>query len=452
VRDSRGVKKSAANHRPRAVVFGAGKMACGLLGPLLSQAGYETLFIARREEVVVAINWNGGYRLTITTPQVRSMVVRHCSALRLAEAETVTRAVAGADLVMTGLGIDNLWTVAPFIAEGLWQRCLGPGARPLNVVACENLPGAGAYLHHMIIGAASAERSIALESVGGFSAGLTRRIMTGGELQDGELRFAVSGPPELVLDIKGLKGTLPRIPGVTLTEDFAAFVIRKLFTLNLAQAVAAYLGYHHDCRYVHEAAMHPAVAPVVHGAVNEACAALQAEFPRQHADIATDARQALSQIGNADLSDLVRRVARDPRRKLSALERLVGPARLAGRHGLPYSYLSAGIAAALAYDEPEDVEARALQHTIKLEGIEKVLTVDCGLLPHEPLARAVKEQWCQFMKSTNGGEVKNGSNKGSSRWTRIAAAWITHIGPLASVGPGGFLLAHHPARRTATED
>jgi mannitol-1-phosphate 5-dehydrogenase len=427
-------------------------MACGLLGPLLSRAGYETLFIARREEVVVAINWNEGYRLTITTPKVRNMVVRHCSALRLAEAETVTRAVAGADLVMTGLGIDNLWTVAPLIAEGLWQRCRGPGARPLNVVACENLPGAGAYLHHMIVGTASVERSIALESVGGFSAGLTRRIMTGGELQDGGLRFAVSGSPELVLDIKGLKGILPRIPGVTLTEDFAAFVIRKLFTLNLAQAVAAYLGYRHDCRYVHEAAMHPSVAPVVYGAVNEACAALQAEFPRQHADIATDARQALNQIRNADLSDLVRRVARDPRRKLSALERLVGPARLACRHGLPYSHLSVGIAAALAYDEPEDLEARALQQTIRLEGIEQVLTVDCGLLPHEPLARAVKEQWRHFMKSRSGGEVKNGSNNGSSRRMRTAAAWTTHTGSPVAVGSGACRGAQHPARRTATED
>jgi mannitol-1-phosphate 5-dehydrogenase len=326
-------------------------------------------------------------------------VVRHCSALRIAEAETVTRAVSEADLVMTGLGINNLWTIAPLIAEGLWRRSLGPGARPLNVVACENLPGAGAYLRHMIVGSASVERSIALESVAGFSAGLTRRIMTGGELQDGDLRFAVSGPPELVLDIKGLKGALPRIPGVALTEDFAAFVIRKLFTLNLAQAVAAYLGYRYDCRYVHEAAVHPAVAPVVRGAVSESCAALQAEFPRQQTDIARDACQALSQIGNADLCDSIRRVARDPCRKLSTLERLVGPARLASRHGLPYSFLSIGIAAALAYDEPEDSEACALQQTIKVEGIEKVLTVDCGLMPHEALARAVKAQWREFMTS-----------------------------------------------------
>ena len=87
------------------------------------------------------------------------------------------------------------------------------------------------------------------------------------------------------------------------------------------------------------------------------------------------------------------RYPRDPRRKLSSLERLVGPARLAARHGLPYGHLSLGIAGALAYDDPADAGARALQATLATDGIEHVLTVDCGLLPHEPLARAVKQHW-----------------------------------------------------------
>ena len=51
-----------------AVVFGTGKMACGLLGPLLTESGYETVFVGRREEVVEAINRRGGYGLTVTGP------------------------------------------------------------------------------------------------------------------------------------------------------------------------------------------------------------------------------------------------------------------------------------------------------------------------------------------------------------------------------------------------
>jgi mannitol-1-phosphate 5-dehydrogenase len=248
-------------------------------------------------------------------------------------------------------------------------------------------------LRHVMLRSASLEQGLAVDTAGGFSAGLTRRIMTGGSLRDGELWFAVSAPPELVIDIKGLKGEFPRLRGVTFTEDFSALVMRKLFTVNLAQAVAAYLGFRHGCRYVHEAASHAAVAPVVRGAVTEACAALQAEFPVHARAIARDAAGALAEIATPGLGDTIQRVARDPRRKLSSLERLVGPARLAARHGVPYDHLALGIAAALAYNDGADAGAGALQETIAIEGIEQVLTVDCGLLPYEGLARAVKTRW-----------------------------------------------------------
>jgi len=380
-----------------AVVFGTGKMACGLLGPLLTESGYETVFVGRRKDVVEAMNRHGSYRLAVTGPVARRVTVQRCKALEVAQRQAVADAVARADIVMTGVGIDNLASLAPLIAQGLWQRSQALGARPLNVLACENLPGAGGYLRHLIVSSAPLEQGMAVESVGGFSAALTRRIMTGGGLRDGELWFAVSGPPELVVDIKGMKGAFPRISGIGFTEDFSALVMRKLYTLNLAQAVAAYLGYRSGCRYVHEAAVHPAVAPVVQGALREATAALQAEFPRQVREIARHGAVALLDIANPGLGDTIRRVARDPRRKLSPLERLVGPARLAFRHGLPHSHLSFGIAAALAYDEAGDPEALALQETLTTEGVDRVLTVDCGLLPHEPLARAVKEQWRCFV-------------------------------------------------------
>jgi hypothetical protein len=55
--------------------------------------------------------------------------------------------------------------------------------------------------------------------------------------------------------------------------------------------------------------------------------------------------------------------------------------------------LAQAIAAALAYDAPTDAQAVGLQHTIAQESLETVLTEDCGLLPHEPLARRVKHHW-----------------------------------------------------------
>jgi mannitol-1-phosphate 5-dehydrogenase len=149
---------------------------------------------------------------------------------------------------------------------------------------------------------------------------------------------------------------------------------------------------------MYEAAVHPHVAPVVKGAVGEARAALEAEFPHKRQAIRQDAAEALEQIRKPELADTVSRVARDPRRKLSPRERLVGPARLAARHHVPHDNLCVAIAAALAYDDPGDAQAVAMQRAITAESVDKVLTEDCGLLPHEDLARAVKQEWLAILR------------------------------------------------------
>jgi mannitol-1-phosphate 5-dehydrogenase len=376
-----------------AVIFGAGKMAGGLLGQLLAQSNFQTVFVARRPEVVEAINRRQGYSLYVAGESLTRLVIRNCAALPLQDEERVAEAVADADVIFTAVGIDNLSAITPFIAEGLKLRGQAHAHGPLNIIACENLPGAGAYLRHQVVSAAPLEQAITVENVGGFSAALTRRIMTGGILDNGELAFTVNRDYDLIIDRDGLRGDFPEIQGAEYTNEFGAMVMRKLFLLNCGQAIAAYLGYQAGCRYVHEAATHPRIAPVVQGAVTEAQAALKAEFPCQAEAINREAEEALERVANPGLADTISRVARGPRRKLSPRERLVGPERLASQHHLPHTHLCLGIAAALAYDDSDDGQAVAMQQAIAAEGIEKILTEDCGLLPHADLARAIKNAW-----------------------------------------------------------
>lgn len=383
----------------RAVVFGAGKMACGLVGHVLARSGFEVQFVARRPDVVHAINRHHGYRLSIHG-RAEAETIRGCSAIRLQDTEQVVEAVASADLVFTAVGIDNLAAVTPVIGAGLFRRCQQHGAKPLNVIACENLPGTGAYLAHQVLSSAAPEAALCIERLGGFSAAVTRRVMTGGLPRAGELHFSVDSELGLVIDQVGLKGSVPELDGAMLTTDFAAFVMRKFFTINCAQAVAAYLGYRHGCKYIHEAVAHPAVAPVVVAALKEATAALKAKYPAQATDIEADATETLERLACSDAPDAIHRVAREPRRKLSPRERLVGPARLAERHGLSNQALVKGIAAALAYDAADDPQSVSMQRTIAAESVETVITEDCGLLPHAPLAQAVRHEWRRLVMAS----------------------------------------------------
>jgi mannitol-1-phosphate 5-dehydrogenase len=255
------------------------------------------------------------------------------------------------------------------------------------------LPGTGAYLRHQVLGAASAETSLCIERTAGFSAAVTRRVMTGGTVEEGVLTFSVDSEHDLVIERDGLLGDLPPLHGASVSEEFNGLVMRKFFTLNCAQAVAAYLGYQAGCTYIHEAMAHPRVAPLVRAALAEATAALKAELPHHAHAIDQDAAETVDRLVSCATRDTIARVAREPRRKLSPRERLVGPARLAQRHGLDNTTLAHAIGAALAYDAATDAQAQALQHTIASESLDKVLTEDCGLLPHEELARTVKLQW-----------------------------------------------------------
>lgn len=385
-----------------AVVFGAGKAACGLLGQVLMQSGFNNVFVARKRQNIDSINNNQGYTLQFVGGNTRRLSVQNCSALFIHELDTVANMVANADIVFTAVGIGNINAIAPVIAEGLWRRSKNTSAKPLNVIACENLPGASNFIRHQVVSAAPLEKEMMVEHIGGFTAGFTLGIITGGDVENGRLHFVADhrgAEGDLVIDSRGLKGKLPILQGVTFTKEFTELFVRKIFTINCAQAVAAYLGHQEGCTYIHEAARHPRVRPVIEGAMDEARRALKASFPHHAPAIERSVKEALQRIADSSMADTIKRVARQPRRKLSPNERLVGPARLAWYHGLPYTNLCRAIAGAIAYWDQDDPQSMLTQRAIARDGPDKVLTEDCGLLPYWELTQVVKKHWRNYQST-----------------------------------------------------
>lgn len=373
----------------RAIVFGAGKVGCGVLGEVLAESGFSTTFVARRPEVIAAIEGAGGYVLDVSG---RRTFVPAAGALNVSHAGPVIDAIAASDVVFTALGVDSLKAVAPLLARGLWLRGARRGT-PLPVIACENLPGAGSYLGQVVLAAADPVAELAIEDVARFSSALTHRIIAEVRHERGLLVAVADASADLVIDAAPLGDVGPAIGAATYTHRFAAAVMRKLFLLNCAQAAAAYHGHEAGWRYLHEAVADPRIALRVSAAVAESAAALAAELPSDAEVIAADAQAALRRISDPGVRDAITRVAKDPRRKLSMRERLIGPARLAQRHGLPYGALLEAAVAALRYDDAADPQAVAMQADIGDWGLDRVLTEDCGLLPYEELARSLKRIW-----------------------------------------------------------
>ena len=79
------------------------------------------------------------------------------------------------------------------------------------------------------------------------------------------------------------------------------------------------------------------------------------------------------------INDPIARVARQPIRKLSPDDRIMGPVYIASEYGLSTEHLLYGAAYAFKYDNPEDEEAVKLQEYIQKDGIENTIERITGL-------------------------------------------------------------------------
>jgi mannitol-1-phosphate 5-dehydrogenase len=198
---------------------------------------------------------------------------------------------------------------------------------------------------------------------------------------------------EWVVDRTQLKAPLPPVDGWTLTTTLRAYNERKLYTLNTAHCITAYLGCLRGHATIDAAIADPAIEAAVRGALAESGAALCAKHGFAPAEHAAYVEKTLRRFRNPAVRDDVARVGRQPLRKLGRADRLVGPARMCAAHGVAPPHLLAGVAAALLYDVPGDEQAAALRADIAAKGLAPTVADVTGFEEGGAEVRAVLEAY-----------------------------------------------------------
>lgn len=383
----------------KAVVIGAGRVGCGLVGHLLAEAGHEVVVVARDGELVDRVNRHDGYRVRMvaagTTPQL--VQVRGVRAVPAGDRDRVAQEIAGSDLVATAVGARRLPDVAPLVAAGL-ARARGP----VNVVAFENDTDPGATLRRSV-----AQHGGPVDGHG-FAGGLVFRIVAERTV-DPDRRvpatFTADADRRTVVDGTALVGPLPEVPGLHATGNYPAWVRRKLYTFNAAHAAAAYLGRLKGYTYLHAAVRDPQIRPVVRQVADLGRDGIRARYGP---DVArhSGAGYVVPRLENAALDDTVERVAADPLRKLAAHERLAGAAVCAQEAGLQPAAHALVIAAA--------VRAAVEDGLTDLAPGELLRTV-CGLDPAGRLTGTVVD-WLARWAHVPAGAVLLDLERGSWAW------------------------------------
>jgi mannitol-1-phosphate 5-dehydrogenase len=305
--------------------------------------------------------------------------------------EEFERAVARADVVATAVGAVSPGSLGAPLARALAARGAG---RPVDVWAVENADVAPVL--EAAVRKAAAGQGLALPPVG-FAGAIAYAAVTRGDWRSSRRpEFVGDSARWLLVDGERLRGPLPRLPRVGATDRYHEHLVAKRFVFGAGHVLCAYLGARRGHVHIHDAANDRLLWPVIARALMASRTALLATGGHSTGSV----EWVMRRYANADLRDLVRRVGRDPIRKLSPAGPLVGPARLAtqvtGR--VPHGF-AAGIAGAMAYRDADDPQSCLLSDMLDGDGgVRTVLADVCGLDPTEPLAREVvrlRDRWSQ---------------------------------------------------------
>jgi mannitol-1-phosphate 5-dehydrogenase len=383
-----------------AVIFGAGNVGRGFIGQLLSESGYAVTFADIDGALLAALNARGQYTLRLVDNEhTEEVQVGPVTALSSCDVQAVAEAVAAATLGATAVGARALPHIAPAVAQGIALRAERGVAAPLNLIICENLHGAAAIFRGMVQEHLSASERAYLQAHVGFVDTVIGRMVPEltPELRAQDPSLIIVEPyKELPVDRSGFVGDIMTVVGMQPRDNFALYTARKLYLHNAGHAVLGYLGYRRGYALGYEALEDREVRPILEGALEEALRGIVVRYGADERWLRAHVADLLARFANRVLADPVLRLGRDPLRKLAPDDRLVGAARTAEAAGSVPENLAWGIAAALAFDAPEDALATQLQQRIAAEGLESVLQSVCEIGPEEPLGQAVVARYAQL--------------------------------------------------------
>ena len=360
----------------KAVMYGAGNIGRGFIGALFSQSGYDVSFIDVAKPVVEALRERGSYPLRVLDGAgYEDVFIGHVTAVDGADAAAVARAIATADVMATAVGANILKFIAPNIAGGLKLR-FQAGAKPLNILICENLMDANKVLEGLIKQSLTAiERSWFDQNVGLVEASIGRMVpVQTEEMKDGDaLRVCVERYGYLPVDRDAFRGQIPQIRNMVPFSPFDFYIRRKLYIHNLGHATAAYLGLYTEKSLIADAIDEPEILFLAEGAMLESAEALSKKYGVAFSELIRHISDLLARFANRSLGDTCARVGADPDRKLAASDRLIGSARLCLEQGVSPAYLCVGAAGGvyeyLKENALEQTEENAVAALRQLSGV-----------------------------------------------------------------------------------
>ena len=342
------------------VVIGAGKTGRGFIGRLLAEAGKEILCVDKNAELINRLNAEKAFRVSFFGGSRESITVSNYTACTWENAD-----LSDAELVFVSVCGQNLKDVGAELTAHL------PAGKKVHIITCEN---------------ASHPSKTLREAIQGKAVAVSEATVFCTTIEDEGLHINSENYPYLQCDADLLEGYVPEVASVRAIGNFSDFLTRKLFTYNAASCVIAYIGAQLGYTDYGTAANDPAILALLDKNYAATNRAMCRRFGYEMQDQTEFAALSKKKFCDRTIVDTVARNAREPHRKLSAGERIIGAATLLQEQGEDASVLELTAAAALLYQDPADAVWTGMQ---KEKGIPGILTDICGVKPENALYQNV---------------------------------------------------------------
>jgi len=375
----------------KAVMIGAGQIGRGFIGMLLEQAGYHVVFADINRSVIDDINTRHEYTVHLMDTECVETTVRNISAVN-SNGPDLVPAYAQCSLICTSVGLTAFPYIAPKLAEGIRERMRSGNREFLNVIACENGIHNTTRLKELVFTYLTPEEQEYAEAWTGFpDCAVDRIIPPVAGIPAAEV--VVERYHEWDVEREKFKGEIPEIPGMAVVDDLAAYVERKLFTLNGPNAVTGSLGFLKGCSTVKETLEDPEIFAVVYGMMEECGKMLEKRHGFTPEQMLEYRESLVQRFLNPYIVDPVTRVAREPVRKLSPDDRIIAPMNYAHAFGIETPNYYTGIASLLMYENPEDEQSVRLRTAVREQGVRMALKEFCGIAPESRDAERIELEY-----------------------------------------------------------
>lgn len=379
----------------KAIQFGAGNIGRGFIGYLLNKAGYDLVFADVFDNVIDLINKDKAYTIHVKDVENEDIRVEGISAVNSTRDEVVDE-IAEASIITTAVGPLNLVKIADKITCGIKKRFEEKSDKYLNIIACENAIKASKSLQGYVYEKLSQEEKAYADKYVGFPNCSVDRIVPPSK-NENPLDVTVENYYEWNVEEAGYKGEIPKIEGMNLVGNLEAYIERKLFTLNTGHASTAYLGSLKGYGTIDQSINDPEIEDQVRKIMQESGEALIAKFGFNKEDHFAYIEKIIKRFKNPYLNDDVKRVGREPIRKLSTNERFVKPINTALEYKLPIDNLLVGLAAGLHFRSEDDPQAVELEKDIANLGLEKTVE-KITEIKDEKIIEKIKEDYEKLNK------------------------------------------------------